>query len=164
MQIRLAENIRALRRQHRFTQEQLAVFLAGAYLALSGKGLTAGAVILFVNLMNFMIEPVADLPALLAARKAARGLIDKLADALEQDETQPDGMQIAPLPLRGCGKFALRSKFAGLYGFACVRFLILYTYPYMPRTETSPEAMVDFVPSGSVTRRAASESMASAWA
>ena len=76
---------------------QLGVFLAGAYLALAGKGLTAGAVILFVNLMNFMIEPVAELPALLAARKAARGLIGKLADALEQDETQPDGVQIAPL-------------------------------------------------------------------
>lgn len=76
---------------------QLGVFLAGAYLALSGRGLTAGAVILFVNLMNFMIEPVAELPALLAARKAARGLIAKLADALEQDEVQPDGVQIAPL-------------------------------------------------------------------
>lgn len=76
---------------------QLGVFLAGAYLALTGKGLTAGAVILFVNLMNFMIEPVAELPALLAARKAARGLIAKLADALEQDEVQPDGVQIAPL-------------------------------------------------------------------
>ena len=76
---------------------QLGVFLAGAYLALSGRGLTAGAVLLFVNLMNFMIEPVAELPALLAARKAARGLIVKLADALEQDETQPDGVQITPL-------------------------------------------------------------------
>lgn len=76
---------------------QLGVFLAGAYLALSGRGLTAGAVILFVNLMNFMIEPVAELPALLAARKAARGLIDKLADALEQDEAQPDGVHITPL-------------------------------------------------------------------
>ena len=76
---------------------QLGVFLAGAYLALSGRGLTAGAVILFVNLMNFMIEPVAELPALLAARKAARGLIVKLADALEQDEAQPDGVQITPL-------------------------------------------------------------------
>ena len=41
---------------------------------------------------------------------------------------------------------------------------LLYTYPYIPRTETSPEAMADFVPSGSVTRRAASASMASAWA
>lgn len=76
---------------------QLGVFLAGAYLALSGRGLTAGAVILFVNLMNFMIEPVAELPALLAARKAALGLIAKLADALEQDETQPDGVHIVPL-------------------------------------------------------------------
>ena len=76
---------------------QLGVFLAGAYLALSGKGLTAGAVILFVNLMNFMIEPIAELPGLLAARKAARGLIDKLADALEQDEAQPDGVHITPL-------------------------------------------------------------------
>ena len=76
---------------------QLGVFLAGAYLALSGKGLTAGAVILFVNLMNFMIEPVAELPGLLAARKAARGLIDKLADALEQDKAQPDGVHITPL-------------------------------------------------------------------
>ena len=76
---------------------QLGVFLAGTYLALSGKGLTAGAVILFVNLMNFMIEPVAELPALLAARKAARGLIGKLADALEQSAPQSDGIRIAPL-------------------------------------------------------------------
>lgn len=73
-----------------------ACFWPGAYLALTGKGLTAGAVILFVNLMNFMIEPVAELPALLAARSRA-GLIAKLADALEQDEVQPDGVQIAPL-------------------------------------------------------------------
>ena len=95
-----AESNRALE-QEKFSRRrlnaQLGVFLAGAYLALTGKGLTAGAVILFVNLMNFMIEPVAELPALLAARKAARGLIAKLADALEQDEVQPDGVQIAPL-------------------------------------------------------------------
>ena len=76
---------------------QLGAFLAGAYLALAGKGLTAGAVFMFVNLMSFMIGPVAELPALLAARKAARGLIDKLADALEQDEAQPDGVHITPL-------------------------------------------------------------------
>ena len=76
---------------------QLGAFLAGAYLALAGKGLTAGAVFMFVNLMSFMIGPVAELPGLLAARKAARGLIDKLADALEQDEAQPDGVHITPL-------------------------------------------------------------------
>ena len=64
---------------------QLGVFLAGAWLALSGSGLTAGTVILFVNLMNFMIGPVSELPALLAGRRAALGLIGKLADALAKD-------------------------------------------------------------------------------
>lgn len=64
---------------------QLGVFLAGAWLALSGSGLTAGTVILFVNLMNFMIGPVSELPALLAGRRAALGLIGKMADALEKD-------------------------------------------------------------------------------
>ena len=64
---------------------QLGVFLAGTWLALSGSGLTAGTVILFVNLMNFMIGPVSELPALLAGRRAELGLIGKLADALEKD-------------------------------------------------------------------------------
>lgn len=76
---------------------QLGVFLAGAYLALQGNGLTAGAVILFVNLMNFMIEPIAELPALLAARKAAHGLIARLADALAQDTPAAGGGKPAQL-------------------------------------------------------------------
>ena len=63
---------------------QLGVFLVGAYFVLTGRGLTAGGVILFVNLMNFMIEPVTTLPALLAGRRAALGLMDQLADALAQ--------------------------------------------------------------------------------
>mgnify|MGYP004589016031 FL=1 len=49
-------------------------FIAGAYFALNGYGLTPGAVILFVNLMNFTIEPIASLPRLLAGRKAANAL------------------------------------------------------------------------------------------
>lgn len=61
---------------------QLGVFLVGAYLALSGRGLTAGIVIAFVNLMNNILNPIAKIPALLAGRKAALGLIDKLAEAL----------------------------------------------------------------------------------
>lgn len=64
---------------------QLGVFLIGAYFALSGRGLTPGTVILFVNLMNFTIQPIAELPGLMAARKAARGLIDRMAAALERN-------------------------------------------------------------------------------
>ena len=69
---------------------QLGVFLAGAWLVLAGRGITAGTVILFVNLMNLMIEPVTALPALLAGRRAALGLMDKLAGALEQ-HAEPAG-------------------------------------------------------------------------
>ena len=76
---------------------QLGVFLAGVYLALTGGGLTAGAVILFVNLMNFMIEPVAQLPGLLASRKAALGLVGKLAEALEDYAEAGGGTERAEL-------------------------------------------------------------------
>lgn len=64
---------------------QLGVFIVGAYLALSGSGITAGVVLVFVNLMNFVIQPIAEVPGLLANRKAAVGLIDKLAEALSNN-------------------------------------------------------------------------------
>ena len=76
---------------------QLGVFLVGAWLALAGRGLTAGTVILFVNLMNFMIEPVAELPALLAGRQAALGLIGKLAEALEKNTVAEGGTELSGL-------------------------------------------------------------------
>ena len=62
---------------------QLGVFVVGTYLILSGRDLTTGTVMMFVNLMNFMIQPISELPGLLAGRKASLGLIRKLADALE---------------------------------------------------------------------------------
>ncbi|MBD5527829.1 MAG: ABC transporter ATP-binding protein [Lachnospiraceae bacterium] len=76
---------------------QLGVFLVGAYLVLSGYGLTPGVVIMFVNLMNFMIQPIAELPGLLASRKAALGLIDKLAAALEKNPTPAGNTEISRL-------------------------------------------------------------------
>lgn len=63
---------------------QLGVFIAGAYLALSGNGLTPGVVIAFVNLMNFIVRPIAELPGMLASRKASLGLVAKLGDALDE--------------------------------------------------------------------------------
>lgn len=67
---------------------QLGVFLVGAYLAASGYALTAGTLLLFVNLMSFLIDPIAELPKLLANRKAAFGLIERTADALERNPAQ----------------------------------------------------------------------------
>lgn len=64
---------------------QFGVFLVGAYLAMKGEHVTAGVVLVFTQLLNFIIMPIGDIPKILAGRKAARGLIDKLAEALEQE-------------------------------------------------------------------------------
>lgn len=64
---------------------QLGVFLVGAYLALSGKGVTVGTVLVFVQLLNFVLSPISQLPTYLAERKAAKALIQKLANALNEN-------------------------------------------------------------------------------
>ncbi|MBR4542060.1 MAG: ABC transporter ATP-binding protein [Lachnospiraceae bacterium] len=74
---------------------QSGVFVAGTYLILSGYDLTTGTVMMFVNLMNFMIQPMAALPGLLAGRKAAIGLIQKLSDALSQNNESTGTEEIA---------------------------------------------------------------------
>lgn len=61
---------------------QLGVFLTGAYLALSGRGITVGTVLVFVQLLNFVLDPITQIPAYLAEYRSAKALIQKLADAL----------------------------------------------------------------------------------
>ncbi|MDO5378903.1 MAG: ABC transporter ATP-binding protein [Clostridia bacterium] len=60
---------------------QLGVFLLGAYMAVMGRGITPGVVVVFVQLMGLAVEPVRTLPELLAQRRAAQALLDKLARA-----------------------------------------------------------------------------------
>ncbi len=61
---------------------QLGVFIFGAYLALSGRGVTAGTTMIFVQLMNYVLSPIGTIPTCIAERKAARALVEKLANAL----------------------------------------------------------------------------------
>lgn len=79
---------------------QLGVFLVGAYLAISGKGVTAGTVLVFVQLLNYVLNPIAKIPACLAEYKAAKMLIQKLADALSQN-IRAEGTPIKQLPVNG---------------------------------------------------------------
>ena len=67
---------------------QMGVFLAGAYLAISGKGVTPGIVMAFVNLMNFLLQPIAALPEIFASRKASVALMDKLCGLLNKNVTK----------------------------------------------------------------------------
>ncbi|MBQ8562793.1 MAG: ABC transporter ATP-binding protein [Firmicutes bacterium] len=72
---------------------QVGVFLVGAWLAVSGKGVTAGTVLVFVQLMNYVLMPIGTIPSCLAEQKAARALIEKLAGALEEHEDAECGCE-----------------------------------------------------------------------
>ena len=71
---------------------QIGVFLIGAYLALNGHGLSAGSVLVFVQLLNYVINPIGTIPQALAEIKASKALIRKIADALE-DNVREEGFE-----------------------------------------------------------------------
>lgn len=85
---------------------ELGVFILAAYLALAGKGITPGTAIVFVQLMNFVVNPLSVIPTCIAQRKSAIALIRKTATALNtniREETDSkakslvDGIEIRDL-------------------------------------------------------------------
>lgn len=64
---------------------QFGIFLVGAYLALNGHGLSAGSVLVFVQLLNFVISPIGAIPQALAEINASKALIGKVAESLESN-------------------------------------------------------------------------------
>ena len=70
---------------------QFGVFLVAAALALSGKGITAGTAIVFVQLLNFILSPLRSFPAFYAGAKSSLGLIGKLAAALDRNVSEEGG-------------------------------------------------------------------------
>lgn len=73
---------------------QLGTFLIGACLVLSGKGITPGILVVFLDLTANVIGPIQEFPELFASKKAAVALIHKLAEALE-DNVRDEGMEIS---------------------------------------------------------------------
>lgn len=70
---------------------QLGVFLIGAFLAISGKGVTPGILIAFVNMMGALTMPISVMPQLFAGRKAAGALIEKMEKALLENVAEVGG-------------------------------------------------------------------------
>ena len=64
---------------------QIGVFLIGTALALTGFGITAGTVMVFVQLINYLLSPIGTVPSYIAEIKASRALIRKLAAALAEN-------------------------------------------------------------------------------
>lgn len=66
---------------------QIGVFVFGAYMAIKGR-ITVGVVVAFVQMMNYILQPLNTLPTLLADKKAALGLIEKLSTYCEESSTE----------------------------------------------------------------------------
>ena len=76
---------------------QFGVFFVAAALALSGRGITAGTAIVFVQLLNYVLAPIQTFPTFFAGMMSSLGLIDKLAQALHQNV--PDEGEAIPAQL-----------------------------------------------------------------
>lgn len=75
---------------------QAGVMLLGAYFVIQGR-ITAGVLIAFVQLMNYVIMPVQQIPPALANRKAALGLLEKMEDILAVNVAEEHGKDICNL-------------------------------------------------------------------
>jgi len=69
---------------------RLGVFLIGAWMAVSGTEVTPGIVLVFLQLVNFVIYPIERIPQILANRKAAVAIMDKLAETLSEEKEALD--------------------------------------------------------------------------
>ncbi len=69
---------------------QFGVLLIGAWFAFSDRSISVGTVFVFVQLLNYIINPIGVIPQALAECKASKALITKIAYALE-DNVHEDG-------------------------------------------------------------------------
>ncbi|MCH5352342.1 MAG: ABC transporter ATP-binding protein [Acutalibacter sp.] len=74
---------------------QIGIFFVGALLAIRGS-VPIGTAIVFIQVSNYLIQAVQQVPQQYAARKAARGLIDKLSEVTEEN-TARRGDAIPPI-------------------------------------------------------------------
>lgn len=65
---------------------QFGVFFVGAYLCLTTSNFTAGSIVLFVQLMNYVVGPLGQIPQIIAKRSAAIPLINKMSEICKSNE------------------------------------------------------------------------------
>lgn len=63
---------------------QMGIMVIGVWFVLNGVGgLTPGKVMAFTNLMNFVLQPISQIPQLLGQAKASLGLVEKVSNYLQ---------------------------------------------------------------------------------
>ena len=57
---------------------RLGIFLIGAWMSVSGYGVSTGIVLVFLQLMNYVISPIERIPSILANAESRDWLIEKM--------------------------------------------------------------------------------------
>lgn len=73
---------------------QLGIGCAGGWIAIQTGTLTAGQVVVFIQLLNYIIEPVTELPALLSRQSGAVQLAKTMEETLKENRDSPALLQI----------------------------------------------------------------------
>lgn len=73
---------------------RLGVFLFGAWLSLSNRHITPGIVLVFLQLLTFVITPIEKIPSLFANRKAARSLIAQTEELFYEKDDEQEKLEI----------------------------------------------------------------------
>ena len=76
---------------------RLGVFLFGAWLSLSNSHVTPGIVLVFLQLLTFVITPIEKIPSLFANRKAARSLIAQTEELFYEKPDEQEKLEINTL-------------------------------------------------------------------
>lgn len=76
---------------------RLGVFLFGAWLSLSNSHVTPGIVLVFLQLLTFIITPIEKIPSLFANRKAARSLIAQTEELFYEKDNEQEKLEINTL-------------------------------------------------------------------
>lgn len=76
---------------------RLGVFLFGAWLSLSNSHVTPGIVLVFLQLLTFVITPIEKIPSLFANRKAARSLIAQTEELFYEKDDEQEKIEINTL-------------------------------------------------------------------
>lgn len=73
---------------------QMGVFVVGTWMSVTGRGVTPGVMMAFVQMMNFLLMPISELPGLLAGYRSSMALVDKLAGAVGEN-TRREGQRVS---------------------------------------------------------------------
>ena len=73
---------------------QFGVFFIGAYICIKTGDITPSVILLFVQLMNYIINPLMQIPSLFSKRLACKPLFAKISEIIQAENTNNTGVSI----------------------------------------------------------------------